>query len=161
RHVGDGGDLPVPDHPRLHHRVRAADPGRPPGLLRPGQHAVATSVRDVLALPTLELGRALLGGRLTRDDGGDDGNGVRRVARIVEVEAYIGEDDRASHARFGRTARNAVMFGRAGVAYVYLVYGMYDCLNIVTEAEGRPAAILVRAVEPLEGADAIRDARLA
>jgi DNA-3-methyladenine glycosylase len=53
------------------------------------------------------------------------------------------------------------MYGPAGVAYVYLVYGMYDCLNIVTEAEGRPAAILVRAVEPLEGADAIRDARLA
>ena len=54
-----------------------------------------------------------------------------------------------------------MMFGRPGRAYVYLVYGMYDCLNIVTEAEGRPAAILVRAVEPLEGADAIRDARLA
>jgi DNA-3-methyladenine glycosylase len=53
------------------------------------------------------------------------------------------------------------MFGRAGLAYVYLVYGMYDCLNIVTEAAGRPAALLVRAVEPLEGADAIRDARLA
>ena len=53
------------------------------------------------------------------------------------------------------------MFGRAGLAYVHLVYGMYDCLNIVTEAPGRPAAILVRAVEPLEGADAIREARLA
>ena len=79
----------------------------------------------------------------------------------MEVEAYIGEDDRASHARFGRTSRNAVMYGPPGVAYVYLVYGMYDCLNIATEAEGRPAAILVRAVEPLEGADAIRDARLA
>ena len=52
------------------------------------------------------------------------------------------------------------MYGPPGVAYVYLVYGMYDCLNIVTEAEGRPAAILVRAVEPLEGADAIREARL-
>jgi DNA-3-methyladenine glycosylase len=85
----------------------------------------------------------------------------RRVGRIVEVEAYIGEDDLASHARFGRTGRNAIMFGRAGLAYVYLVYGMYDCLNIVTEAPGRPAAILVRAVEPLEGADAIREARLA
>jgi DNA-3-methyladenine glycosylase len=79
----------------------------------------------------------------------------------VEVEAYIGEDDLASHARFGRTGRNAVMYGPPGVAYVYLVYGMYDCLNIVTEAPGRPAAILVRAVEPLEGADVIRDARLA
>jgi DNA-3-methyladenine glycosylase len=91
-----------------------------------------------------------------------DGNAAaeRRVGRIVEVEAYIGEDDLASHARFGQTARNEVMYGPPGVAYVYLVYGMYDCLNIVTDAAGAPAAILVRAVEPLEGLDAIREARV-
>ena len=81
------------------------------------------------------------------------------MARIVELEAYIGEDDRASHARFGRTARNAVMYGPAGIAYVYLVYGMHDCLNIVSDAVRRPAALLVRAVEPLEGLDAMRAAR--
>ena len=84
----------------------------------------------------------------------------RRVGRIVELEAYIGDEDRASHARFGPTARNAVMHGPPGTAYVYLVYGMYDCLNIVTEPVGRPAALLVRAVEPLEGIEAMREARL-
>ncbi len=89
----------------------------------------------------------------------DDQTG-RRVGRIVEVEAYIGRDDRASHARFGETARNRVMFGPPGHAYVYLVYGMYDCLNVVTEPAGSPAALLVRAVEPLEGVDSMRVDRI-
>ncbi len=78
----------------------------------------------------------------------------------MEVEAYIGEEDRASHARMGPTARNRVMYGRPGVAYVYLVYGMYHCLNVVTEPASHPAALLIRAVEPLEGIPAMREARV-
>jgi DNA-3-methyladenine glycosylase len=109
----------------------------------------------ILELPTLSIARSLLGWRLIRDDAA----GGLRVGRIVELEAYIGEDDRASHARFGRTARNEVMYGPPGRAYVYLVYGMYDCLNIVTEPVGSPAALLVRAVEPLDGADLMRGSR--
>jgi DNA-3-methyladenine glycosylase len=103
-----------------------------------------------------EAARSLLGVRLVREDA--DG---RREGRIVEVEAYGGPDDRASHARFESTRRNRVMAGPAGVAYVYLVYGMYDCLNVVTGEEGTPSAVLIRAVEPLAGVDQMRDARLA
>ena len=85
----------------------------------------------------------------------DDATG-RRAGRIVEVEAYDGPDDLASHARFGSTDRNRVMFGRPGVAYVYLVYGMYDCLNVVVGPDGRPSAVLIRAVEPLAGVGVMR-----
>jgi len=74
-------------------------------------------------------------------------------ARIVEVEAYIGRDDPACHAARGLTERTRPMFGPAGFTYIYFVYGMYHCLNLVTEPEGRPAALLIRAAEPEAGLD--------
>ena len=98
----------------------------------------------------------MLGARLVRHDATG-----RREARIVEVEAYGGPEDLASHARFASTARNRVMAGPPGIAYVYLVYGMYDCLNVVTEPSGRPSAVLIRAVEPLLGVERMRADRLA
>ncbi|HET7026056.1 MAG TPA: DNA-3-methyladenine glycosylase [Candidatus Limnocylindrales bacterium] len=113
--------------------------------------------RERLAGDPLDAARALVGAFLVRDSE----EAPRRVGRIVEVEAYVGQEDAACHARFGRTARNSVMWGEPGVAYVYLVYGMYDCLNVVVAPPDRPAAVLIRAVEPIEGIDAMRAGRLA
>ena len=95
---------------------------------------------------TLDVARQLLGKYLVRRH--PDGTAV---GRIVETEAYIGPEDKACHASRGRTPRTEIMFGRAGHAYVYLIYGFHYMLNIVTEEADFPAAVLIRAVEPLNG----------
>lgn len=102
--------------------------------------------RNFFSRPTLAIGQALLGQYLIREL-----DGQRLAGRIVETEAYIGADDSANHASKGRTGRTRVMFGPPGLAYVYLIYGMYHMLNVVTEAPDFPAAVLIRAVEPVEG----------
>lgn len=102
--------------------------------------------REFYRQPTLTVAQELIGKTFVSCR-----NGTKLAGRIVEVEAYIGEDDPASHARFGPTGRNAVMYGDAGLLYVYFIYGMYNMLNFVTEAKGNPAAVLIRAVEPIAG----------
>jgi len=119
----------------------------------------AEDLRATFQRPTLDVARRLLGAYLVRQDQ-DGPQPARTVGRIVEVEAYLGPADRASHARFGETPRNRPMFSEPGRAYVYLVYGMYHCLNVVTEPAGVPHAVLIRAVEPLEGVDRMQAARL-
>jgi DNA-3-methyladenine glycosylase len=100
--------------------------------------------------PVEQVARALLGCRLVRD-------GV--VLAITEVEAYAGPEDSASHARFGQTDRNAPMWGPAGHAYVYLCYGIHNMLNVSADVEGRAAAVLIRACEPVAGLDRIIERR--
>jgi DNA-3-methyladenine glycosylase len=100
--------------------------------------------------PAIPVARALLGCTLVHVDAVA---GVTRKARIVETEAYVGERDLASHSSKGRTARTAVMFGPPGHVYVYLIYGMHWCFNVVTERDGKAAAVLIRAAAPLQDCD--------
>jgi DNA-3-methyladenine glycosylase len=107
------------------------------------------------ARPTLEVLASIIGKVLVHDHPQGRTAGV-----IVEAEAYIGEDDPACHAAPGRTTRNAPLYGPPGRAYVYLNYGIHELVNAVTEDEGRPAAILIRALEPAEGLALMMSRRL-
>ena len=94
---------------------------------------------------TVEVARDLLGKHLVHRSGE-----IERIGRIVEVEAYLGPHDLAAHSCKGLTERTKIMFGPPGHAYVYFIYGMYYCMNVVTEREGHASAVLLRALEPVQ-----------
>jgi len=122
---------------------------RTPAALKPSlsanSSAAAKLPREFYARSTLLVARQLIGMHLVHDDGG-----VRRVGRIVETEAYLGPKDLAAHSARGRTPRNDIMFGPAGYAYVYFIYGFWNCVNVVTREIDVPQAVLLRALEPVE-----------
>src|SRR5205807_10145324 len=110
--------------------------------------------RSFYSRPTLDVARDLIGKVLVHNR-----RGVITSGAIVEVEAYIGESDPACHAAPGLTARNAPLYGPPGYAYVYLNYGIHALVTVVTEAEGSPAAVLIRAIDPLDGVELMRRRR--
>ena len=97
---------------------------------------------------TIVVAKELLGKFLVHDS-----RGIKHVGKIVEVEAYLGPHDLAAHSAKGRTKRTEIMFGPPGHAYVYLIYGMYHCMNVVTEHEGHASAVLLRAIEPVKNVE--------
>jgi DNA-3-methyladenine glycosylase len=114
------------------------------------QHFGCVLKRPFYERPTAEVARALLGKVLTHGPA---------AGIIVETEAYPGRDDLASHSARGITDRTRVIFGPPGHAYVYLIYGMYECLNLVTEPDGAPGCVLIRALEPVAGIELMRQRR--
>ena len=110
--------------------------------------------RSFYSRSTLQVAQDLIGKVLVRNF-----HGRRLSGKIVETEAYVGPHDLACHASKGHTPRTSIMFGPAGYAYVYMIYGFYFCLNVVTERKGYPAAVLIRGVEPLENLDFMRQLR--
>ena len=106
--------------------------------------------RRFYARPTVEVARGLLGAYLVHGP---------CVGRIVETEAYVGVHDLAAHASRGLTPRTQVIFGPPGHAYVYLIYGMYECLNLVAEPDRHPGCVLIRALEPVAGIEQMRRRR--
>lgn len=111
-------------------------------------HGVQKLPRSFYDRDTVVVARELLGKHLVHWS-----DGVRRIGRIVEVEAYLGPHDLAAHSSKGVTPRNQVMFGPPGHAYVYFIYGMYYCMNVVTERAGHGSAILLRAIEPVQNVE--------
>jgi len=106
--------------------------------------------RSFYARPTVEVARGLLGKVLVHGS---------TAGIIVETEAYLGGDDLAAHSARGLTERTRVIFGPPGHAYVYLIYGMYQCLNLVAEPDGRPGCVLIRALQPVSGVELMRARR--
>jgi DNA-3-methyladenine glycosylase len=140
--------------PSLRDPPRELAPEDPTTRLLEASEAWPALPRGFHERPSDDLARALLGCMLLSEDADGLTGGL-----IVETEAYGGPEDRASHARAGLTRRTAPMFGPAGHAYVYLIYGLHSCLNVVAESDERAGAVLVRAIEPQIGLELMRARR--